>query len=362
MTGTAGSADGVLRRVSRLAARPGTRRVLWLVAGAAIAVSLLLAVRSTVDDGALVSLRMFGTREIGWVLAAGLVTNIAGVYLSMRAWRVFVDAPGTDTRSATRIFYVGFLSKFVPGRVWSILAQIDLGRAAGIGARRIVSAFFLSMATGLLAGALLGLAAVPLAFGTSGPATALVALGAAGAVVVLAWPRLLSGAVRRAVTAVGRGHVVEAADREVRLSLLLAAGGWILSGAHAGFLALAAGAEPGPGLAAGIGGFAAATVAGTLAVVFPDGIGVREVALTAPLAAVLPLDAALAVVITSRLLCLTGEVLLCGTWLLADRVRRRAAAADVTAADDAAAPLPADAAPAPPPPRPAPAGPSPHRP
>lgn len=319
-----------LGRLHELLTRPRVRRVLWLVAAGAIVVSLWFALRSRVGDGAWLSLGLFEAEGIAWLLAAGLVTNMAGVHLSMRAWRVFVDGPGTAARDTTRIFYVGFLSKFVPGRVWSILAQIDLGRAAGIEARRIVSAFFLSMATGLLAGALLGLAAVPLALDASAPAAVAVGVGTLGTAVVLARPRVLAGAVRWAITAVGRKHVVEATDTEVRLSLLLAVGGWILSGTHVGLLALAAGAPAGPALAAGIGGFAAATVVGTLAVVFPDGIGVREAALTAPLAAILPLEAALAVVVTSRLLCLAGEILLCGTWLLADRVRRAAPATGAT--------------------------------
>ncbi|MBO0610481.1 lysylphosphatidylglycerol synthase domain-containing protein [Myceligenerans salitolerans] len=314
--------------LGRLAGRPPVRRTLWLVAGGVVAASVLLALRSSLDEGGLTVLRMFDSAAIAWPLAGGLAANVVGVYLSMRAWRVFVDGPSIDPRSTTRIFYVGFLSKFVPGRVWGILAQIEVGRAAGLDARRIVSAFFLSMATGLLAGALLGVATVPLAFETSFLATALVVAGTVGAVVVVAWPRSLTRAVRRAVTAAGRAEVVEATPAEVRTSLLLATGGWVLSGAHVGLLSLAAGAGTGAAVVAGIGGFAAATVAGTLAVVFPDGIGVREVALTAVLAAILPLDGAIAIVLMSRLLCLVGEVLLCGSWLLVDLVRRRRDAPD----------------------------------
>ncbi|RPF21206.1 lysylphosphatidylglycerol synthase domain-containing protein [Myceligenerans xiligouense] len=309
--------------LGRLAGRPAVRRTLWLLAGCVVTASILLALRSSLDEGGLTALRMFDSAAIAWPLAGGLVANVVGVWLSMRAWRVFVDGPSVDPRSTTRIFYVGFLSKFVPGRVWGILAQIEVGRAAGVDARRIVSAFFLSMATGLLAGALLGVATVPLAFEASFLATTLVVAGTVAAVVVVAWPRLLTRAVRRAVTAAGRAEVVEATPAEVRTSLLLATSGWVLSGAHVGLLSLAAGAGTGAAVVAGIGGFAAATVAGTLAVVFPDGIGVREVALTAVLAAILPLDGAIAIVLMSRLLCLVGEVLLCGSWLLVDLVRRR---------------------------------------
>jgi uncharacterized membrane protein YbhN (UPF0104 family) len=99
---------------------------------------------------------------------------------------------------------------------------------------------------------------------------------------------------------------------------------WLVSGLHLWLLAIAMGAPPVRSLALCVGGFGLATVVGLLAVVTPDGLGVREAVLLAVLATVLPVPAATIVALASRLVTTVGEVGLGGAALaVAELMQRR---------------------------------------
>lgn len=102
--------------------------------------------------------------------------------------------------------------------------------------------------------------------------------------------------------------VVPPPDGAVRKAVLLAIASWTASGLHLWFLLLAVGAPPWAGLGAAVGGFALATVISSLALIVPDGWGVRELTLTAALSTVLPGGLAAAAAIASRLVCVVAEL------------------------------------------------------
>jgi uncharacterized membrane protein YbhN (UPF0104 family) len=70
------------------------------------------------------------------------------------------------------------------------------------------------------------------------------------------------------------------------------------------------GAAPVRSLALCVGAFTLATSVGMLAIVIPDGLGVREAVLMAALAVVLPAPAAAVVALASRLVSTVSEVAL----------------------------------------------------
>lgn len=283
----------------------------------AVAFALVTAVRG---EGGTALAEVARPENAGWLLAA-LTANAAGVWLSMLSWRVLVTDPHrtADRTALTRVFFIGLISKFVPGRIWGLLAHLHLGKAAGLSADRVVSAFFLSLVIGLASGAGLGLLVAPATLGGYAWATApLVLLGAVG----LARPGWVNKAVALALRLVRRREVApHGSDAALRRSLAAALGSWTVSGLHLWILVILLGAPPLTALPLCLGGFALATVAGSLAFVLPDGYGARELVLLLPLAQVMPLPTATVAVVLSRVVCVVSEAAFTGGVLVWARRR-----------------------------------------
>ena len=111
--------------------------------------------------------------------------------------------------------------------------------------------------------------------------------------------------------------------RGVRLSVGWQTLSWLISGVHLWLLAIAMSAPPARALPLCVGAFAVATVVGLLAVVMPNGIGVREAVLLAALTAVLPVPSAAVVALASRLVSTVSEVVLGGAALAVTEVLHR---------------------------------------
>ncbi|MFB7938253.1 lysylphosphatidylglycerol synthase domain-containing protein [Streptomyces sp. NPDC127049] len=270
-----------------------------------VVVAALVGVFLLVKDQGAEAARAFARADAVPLLAASVLANIAGLVLAVHAWRVLIpgDHPIRGLLAA-KIYFLGQLSKYVPGRVWGVLTHIAHGRAAGVPGARMTSAYVLSLALTLLTGAAVGLAAAPAAL--------------PGHWYWLCPPALvfLAGVVRPAIitrpvtwlTRLARRPVDPPPDTAVRRAVLLALASWTASGLHLWFLLLAIGAPPWSGLGAAVGGFALATVVSSLAVIVPDGWGVRELTLTAALATVLPGGLAAAAALASRLVCVLAEL------------------------------------------------------
>src|SRR5690242_2668888 len=89
-----------------------------------------------------------GLADLGWAAVAGaLVAVLLAALTSMQSWRVLLGAFGSrpPLRGAAQVFFVGQLGKYLPGSVWSVVAQMDLGRAYRIPPRRSASAAALTM-------------------------------------------------------------------------------------------------------------------------------------------------------------------------------------------------------------------------
>ncbi|WP_407566724.1 lysylphosphatidylglycerol synthase domain-containing protein [Polymorphospora sp. A560] len=255
-------------------------------------------------------------------LLAAAGCNIVALLCAMRSWASTLADLGhrLPNLAAARIYFVGVLAKYVPGRVWVVVTQARLAADAGVPGTATVAAFLLNVVVMLLTGLVVGALAGPAVLGDRGwwllaPAALVVAL--------LAWPGVVGrlaavGArlVRRDLPAVGTGTATRAA-----VGWQLAC--WLVSGLHLWLLLMALGAPPGPALVAGVGGFALATVLSTLVVVVPDGAVVREVLIAVALVGLLPATGAGAAAIASRAVCLLTELAVAGAVLLGARLARR---------------------------------------
>jgi uncharacterized membrane protein YbhN (UPF0104 family) len=236
-------------------------------------------------------------------LAGAVALAALGLALTGLLWRLLLRWVGSDVgpRDAAAVFFVGQLGKYVPGSVWSVAAQAQLGRRHAVPARSSVtaSAVFLLVhtATGLLLGGLL------LAVGESGtvPVTYAVLAALVGAV-ALAPPLLRRLADRMA------GHRTRFGTKELAVTSALMAAVWALYGGS--LLLLAPASEPGaPGLVGSTAAFALAHAVGVLVVVAPAGVGAREGVLVALLAPALGVPGAAAVALLSRVAHAAADIL-----------------------------------------------------
>jgi hypothetical protein len=245
---------------------------------------------------------------VALALTAAFVVNCVGLGFGVLSWRVlFLDygAP-VDVWTALRIFFVGFLIKFVPGRFIALPVLVRMGRAIDVGPVRLASVFVLSWCVVALTGLAVGVAAGPAVAGV-GPGWLLAA--ALPTIALLVRPDLLDRAVRAGARVLRRPAPATTGSRTgVRRAIAAQYLSWVISGHHLWLLAVAAGAPPGRSYLVCVAGFAVATVAGLLVTVVPDGIGVREAVLVAGLSTVMPLPVATAVVLASRLVSVLTDV------------------------------------------------------
>ncbi|WP_083802319.1 lysylphosphatidylglycerol synthase transmembrane domain-containing protein [Micromonospora sp. ATCC 39149] len=270
--------------------------------------------------------RLLRPDTAGWLLAALLVTGV-GLLCGMRAWTLTLASVGAvvPPRTGVRMFFVGFLGKFVPGRVWGLLAQLRLGDAAGVSRGRMAGTYLVNLVVVLLTGGAVGLLVAPAVLGT-GTGLAWLLLPVALLVVLAIRPRVLDLLVRLAARVARRPRPAPLhRPAEVRHAIAWQSLSWVLSGVHLWIVAVLLGADAGAALPAAVGAFALATTAGTVALFVPDGAGVREVLVVAALSTVLPLPAAVTAAVASRVLSTLAEALTAGLALLAVAASERLA-------------------------------------
>lgn len=239
------------------------------------------------------------------VVVSGLV-GVVGVGVSAQIWRAVLAGLGVALpyAAAARVFFVGQLGKYLPGSVWPVLAQMELGRDHGVERRASVTAVALFLWVHLCTGVILACAVLPLA-GAVWP----VALVGVPAGVLLLLPGLLRRGVALLLRVTRRQPLEPLPDgRAVALAALWAAAMWLCYGLHLWLLVDGVGGAGTAQPLEMVGVFAAAWVLGFAVLVAPAGAGARE----AVLVALLPLGAgaALAVAILSRALLTVAD----GLW------------------------------------------------
>ncbi len=259
--------------------------------------------------------------ELGVPVILGSFACVALAMLaSAEVWRVLLGASGSPLprKAAASIMFVGQLGKYLPGSVWPVLAQMELGRAHKVPRRHSATAAMLTMLVSLCGGLLVAVATLPFTTPSSGYRWFLLAVPV---LLAMLHPRLLNAVLRVGT----RGRIsVDGLDlRRIRTALAWSVLSWLCYGAPIWLLATRLGAPSGQTVLLAIGGFAFAWSVGFLVVITPAGAGVRDVLLVATLAAVLPVGDATAVALVSRLLMTVGDVFAAGIAASLARVRKR---------------------------------------
>ncbi|MFC7308116.1 lysylphosphatidylglycerol synthase domain-containing protein [Streptomyces monticola] len=241
-------------------------------------------------------------------LALSVVAYTAGLTVSMYSWRALIcdTGPGLTGRQTARLYFVGMISKLIPGRLWGVVAHIRMGKPLGVSPERAVAAYSISIIVTISAGFAAGALLIP---GALHLPTLLSFLPLILCGLFVLRPQWVNRLVTVALRLSRRPQVTPASTAAVRRSLALAVVSWLAMGLHLWAIAVLLGADPAPSLLPCVSGFALASALGSLTFVLPDGLGAREVVLIAPLTAVMPLAAASTAVVVSRLVCLVSEVL-----------------------------------------------------
>ena len=235
-------------------------------------------------------------------LAGSVVAAMAGAGAMMLAWRALLADLGSPLPVATtaRITFVSQLGKYVPGAIWSFAAHVELGYDYRVPRWRGVASVVMALGVTVAVGLTIAAAGLPLAAATAARHYLWV-VAALPLVLACLCPPVLGWLTNLALRA---ARLPRLERRPSWRALAVAASwtvlGWLLLGLQV-WLLLASLTGRGAGvLLLAVAAYALACSAALVLVVFPNGIGARELILIAALAPVLDRPAALALALLAR--------------------------------------------------------------
>ncbi|MFV2084213.1 lysylphosphatidylglycerol synthase domain-containing protein [Micromonospora sp. LOL_021] len=243
-------------------------------------------------------------------VAVSALATMVGIWFSFLCWRAILTdlASRIPVTAGMRIFFVGQVGKYVPGKVWPILTQIRLGRDYQVPGRTSAAAAFIFMLIVLGTGLLVAICSLPV-LGADALGQYWWSLLALPVAAVALWPPVLNR---------GLGWIMRLARREPMPRPLTAAGigravGWALVmwaffGVHLFALLTGLDVTAPHLLLQATGAFAGSWSIGFLLLVAPAGVGPREVALVVLLGSITTQPVALVAVVVSRLLMTLGDL------------------------------------------------------
>ena len=251
--------------------------------------------------------------ELGFAtLAVSFVLAVLGNVVTSQLWLTLLrglEVPVAWLEGAG-VFFVTQLGKYIPGSVWPVMAQMELGRRWGAPRRTMLSANMLMLAlvtaTGLFTGASL------LPWSSSGGLddywwTLLFLLP----VIAALHPRTIPAVIDRVLALVGHEPLgIRVTNRSMLVAVIWGFVSWVLLGLHLFVMTHALGASGITGLAAAVGGIGLAWAVGLIFIPAPAGAGVREAVLVATFAPQIGTAPALAVALASRVILVLADVLL----------------------------------------------------
>lgn len=314
----------------------------WLRAGfAALAVALLTL--AVVRQWGRIGPRLHEVTAA--TLGVSLLAVLAGLVATMLAWRALLADLGSrlPIGAVWQIFFAGQLGKYVPGSIWPVVMQMELGVDHKVPRGRSATASLVQMGLALGTGALISVATVPFVVGHSATdlawLTAVVVISAAAL-----HPRVANPVLDVAFRLVRRDPLERPLSWR---GLLLGSGyqgaGWLLFSVPVILVARDLGGSGARLVVLCVAAFTVSWLAGFLFVLAPAGAGVRETLMVALLGTTLTAAPALTAALISRLIMTIADVLVGGIALATigrDRIARlrqrrdeAAAAPELAAAD-----------------------------
>jgi hypothetical protein len=263
-----------------------------------------------------------------------LLCVLAGLWLNLEVWRTLMAAAGSkiSARAACRIFFIGQLGKYMPGSVWPVLTQMELGRAYRIPRQRSATVAMLTMMIGLTSALFATVVGLPFMAGGQAKQYWWVFLFIPVMLVCL-HPKVLNPVIERGLRII-RKPAPEAplTGRTITRAMLINLAAWFFNGLQIWVLTARLGVHGGDALLASIGAYALAWCVGFLIIFVPAGAGVREAILVATLGPLIggPTAPVYAIALISRGVTILGDLIGAGVAALLGRGAPTAGAAEGT--------------------------------
>jgi uncharacterized membrane protein YbhN (UPF0104 family) len=254
-------------------------------------------------------------------IAAACAFLLGSLVCTLLAWRAVLRGMGDDVpiRPAARIFFLGQLGKYVPGSVWALVSQMELGKAYGLRRNKVATAGVLGIVISVAVALVLALLVVPatLSSGSAGYAAFVLLLIP---LAIVLHPRVLTALVQRTLRLLRRPEL----DAELTGSMilevaLLSAANNVLLGLEVWQLAVDLGGHGWALVWLSIGAYSLAASAGVIAIPLPAGAGLREAILVLLLAPKIGTASATVVAIVARLIATIADVAAAGLASLSAR-------------------------------------------
>jgi hypothetical protein len=296
------------------------RRLVRAALGALALVFVVLAIRSQgheIADG-------LSQLSIATIVLA-FVAVLGGLVATALSWRALLTGLGSPLPMAVaaRVFMLAQLGKYLPGSLWPVLAQTELGRDHGVPRSRSAVAAMAVLVVSLVVGAVVAVGCLSLSATDAVRTYWYIGLVPVLGLVVLS-PPVLSRVLALAFKLVRR----PGADTHIAGGALLVSAAWMLVqwvcfGLQAWLLARDLGGGGDRLLLLATGAFAVAWVVGFLIVFVPAGAGAREAALVLVLGPTIGNGNALALALVSRVLLIAGDLVTVGVAVLSARIYQR---------------------------------------
>jgi hypothetical protein len=274
--------------------------------------------------------------DLSWpALTASLLMALVGLGAGVMAWRSAAAAVGhqVSTRTASQIYLIGLLAKYLPGSVWAFVLQMELGKRAGLPRARAFIASIITVGLGITACLAFGVFGLQ-ALGEVGQWAMILLLIIVPASIICAHPRVLTFLIELMLKLLRRKPL----DRQITWRgvgsvLLWSATASFANGVHLWLLASGTAAPGFGGLLRCVGAIALGMTIGLFAFLVPSGLGVREAIIVATLLPYVPnAGVALGMALASRLIFVVADLIagaFAGSLALKD-MRARASAEPVT--------------------------------
>ena len=185
-------------------------------------------------------------------ILGAVVLSLLSPFFTVLGWRVLLADLGSRLHiaQASGVFFVGQLGKYLPGSVWSVVAQADMARRLGVPRRRTAVVALITIALSALCGIVVGLPALPalLTRGQANLPTWFLVLVVGGLLVAL-WPPVLNRAIALLFRLLRREPLEhDLSLAAVALSTMWFTLSWLAGGASIWVMATSladAGADPG---------------------------------------------------------------------------------------------------------------------
>ncbi len=258
-------------------------------------------------------------------LVISLLASIAAVWCSFMSWRGILTDFGhpVPVSGGMRVFFVGQLGKYLPGKVWPVLTQMRLGKAFDVPGRSSAAAVLIAMLMGLGTALLVTACVLPVLDDSAFQQYWWTLLVLPVAVAAL-WPAVLNRLLNWVTRRLKREPMPQPLTaRGIIRSAAWSTGGWLLYGIALWVLLVDLGSTGPDLIVRSLGAFAGSWAIGFMLAIAPAGVGPREVALVVLLGPAVGEPVALVAAVISRLVITAADLVWPGIAVLTERRRLR---------------------------------------